>query len=250
MATTYPTAPRSAFLEWCQVHAPVFTSAVAEIGLTAEEALAFAEATTLGETRLLGQVAAKEVSKVATQQVVSAFDELSGTAGNVVRTIRAYAESSENPDAVYAIAQIPPPGEPSPQPPPAQPTELTVLLDPTEGTVTLRWKAKNPVGTSGTAYLVRRRLPGESDFAFIGVSGKKNFVDATLVAGPDSVQYTVQGQRADLSGPVSPIFTVNFGKLPSGGLTARVTTGDIGDARWNVDIPAHSGNGKTAVVNR
>jgi hypothetical protein len=54
------------------------------------------------------------------------------------------------------------------------------------------------------------------------VSGKKEFIDDTLIAGPDSVQYTVQGQRADSSGPLSPIFVVNFGRLPGGGVTATV----------------------------
>ena len=36
------------------------------------------------------------------------------------------------------------------------------------------------------------------------------------------MQYTVQGQRADRSGPVSPVFTGNCGRLPGGGLTAQV----------------------------
>jgi hypothetical protein len=88
-----------------------------------------------------------------------------------------------------------------------------------------RWKASNPAGTSGTAYIIRHKLPEESAFSFIGVSGKKEFIDDTLIAGPDSVQYTVQGQRADSSGPVSPIFTVMFGQAPGGGLTAMVTSG-------------------------
>ena len=52
--------------------------------------------------------------------------------------------------------------------------------------------------------------------------GVESRVDDTLIAGPDSVQNTVQGQRADSSGPVSEIFTVNFGQLPGGGQTATV----------------------------
>ena len=56
--------------------------------------------------------------------------------------------------------------------------------------------------------------------------GGESRVDDTLIAGPDSVQYTVQGQRADSSGPVSEIFTVNFGQLPGGARTATVTTGN------------------------
>ncbi|GMU84513.1 MAG: hypothetical protein AMXMBFR47_43820 [Planctomycetota bacterium] len=99
---------------------------------------------------------------------------------------------------------------------------MTVTLDASGGNITLRWKAANPTGTSGTSYIIRRRLPGESEFSFIGVFGKKEFIDDSLIAGPDSVQYTVQGQRADSSGPLSPIFTVNFGQAPGGGLTASV----------------------------
>jgi len=228
----------------------VFVDHAAEIGLTAEEALAFKDDTTEGTTRLLDQERAKEASKVATQKVGTAFKKLNNSAGDVVRTIRAFAETSEDPGAVYAIAQIPPPSQPTPQPPPAQPTNLTITLDPTEGTLTLHWKAANPPGTSGTAYIIRRRLPGETEFKFLGVSGKKAFVDMTLIAGPDSVQYTVQGQRADMSGPVSPIFVVNFGRLPNGGRTATVSSAGSIPAMLNVELPAPSGNGRSLVTNR
>ncbi len=109
----------------------------------------------------------------------------------------------------------------------------SATLDASGGNLTLRWKAANPAGTSGTSYIIRRRLPGESEFAFIGVSGKKEFVDDSVSFGPEvregihapAVQYTVQGQRADSSGPLSPIFTVNFGQAPGGGLTATVMAG-------------------------
>lgn len=139
-----------------------------------------------------------------------------------MRLIRAYAESTAKPSIVYNLAQIPPPASPSPAPPPAQPTDLTVTLGSSDGALTLRWKASNPTGTSGTSYIIRRKLPSETQFQFTRVSGKKEFVDDTLIAGPDSVQYTVQGQRADSSGPLSSIFAVNFGRLPGRGLTASV----------------------------
>ena len=48
------------------------------------------------------------------------------------------------------------------------------------------------------------------------------------------MQYTVQGQRADTSGPLSPVFTVNFGRAPDGMRNATVST---------------TGNGINAVVN-
>lgn len=235
---TYPTAPRTAFLEWCEVHESAFIDHAAEIGLTESQALAFKDATVEGGARLLNQEQAKVDAKVATQKVCVAFKDLRNAAGDAVRTIRAFAETSEDPDAVYAIAKIPPLQPPSPLPPPGQPTNLTVLLDSTTGTITLAWKVSNPIGSSGTAYLVRRRLPGETEFEFLGLSGKKTFEDMTLIAGPDSVQYTVQGQRGDLSGPISPIFVVNFGRLPGGGRSASVATLENNSAALNVEIPA------------
>lgn len=36
--STYPTSPRSAFLDWCQVHQPIFTANAAAIGLTPAQA--------------------------------------------------------------------------------------------------------------------------------------------------------------------------------------------------------------------
>lgn len=233
--SAYPTTPRAAFLQWCEAHTSVFTANAAQIGLTTNQASAFAAATTAGAAALLAQEQAKQAYRVATQQVEGAFGSLRSSAGDTVRLIRAFAESQPKPDIVYNLAQIPPPADPSPMPPPGQPTNLTVTLTPADGALMLRWKVTNPPGASGTSYIVRRRLPGESEFSFIGVSGKKEFIDDTLLAGPDSVQYTVQGQRSDSSGPLSEIFTVNFGRLPGGEMTAVVREGIQTPAASTVD---------------
>lgn len=220
--STYPTSPRADFLQWCQTHQQVFIDNAAAIGLTPEQATGFAVNTNAAVAADLAQEEAQTTAKVATQTVNDAVGVLRGDAGDVVRSIRAFAELQANPNAVYALAQIPAPAAATPAPPPARPTNLTVLLEAASGDLTLRWKAANPVGTSGTAYIIRRRLPGESEFQFLGVTGSKKFVDSSLVAGPDSVQYTVQGQRGDSTGPLSEVFTVTFGQLPGGGVTAYV----------------------------
>ena len=224
---TFPTAPRSALVEWCQAHEAVFQTHATEIGLTEPQVAAFKAAREAASAALLAQEQAKQARKVATQAADTACTTLRSSAGDTVRLIRAFAESAPDPAKVYGLAQIPPPAQPSPAPPPAKPTDLTVDLDPSGGALTLRWKAANPRGTSGTSYLVRRRLPGESQFAFIGVSGKKMIVDTTLPPGQDSVQYTVQ-PRADVSGPLSLIFTVTW-PPPAGRLTASVATGGTPD---------------------
>jgi hypothetical protein len=245
---SYPTSPRAAFLEWCQTHAPIFTDNAAEIGLTEAQATAFAATTTLAAARALAQDAAKQAQKVATQEANDTFAELRAGAGDAVRSIRAFAELQAKPNDVYNLAQISPPAPPSPAPPPAQPTDLTVTLDSSSGNLLLKWKATNPAGTSGTSYIIRRKLPGETAFTFLGVAGTKEFVDETLIAGPDSVQYTVQGQRGASSGPLSPIFVVNFGQAPGGGFVATVTstpTPSTVDGRM-VQKMTPGGNGRTA----
>jgi hypothetical protein len=225
--STYPESPRAAFLAWCEAHAPVFIANAAQIGLSTAQAAGFNVTTGALAAALLAQEQAKQAYRAATADANAAFATLRGSAGETVRLIRAFAESQPKPSNVYMLAEIPPPAAPSPVPPPGQPTNLVVGLTPASGDLTLRWKCTNPPGAAGTSYIVRRRLPGETEFAFLGVTGRKEFIDDSLIAGPDSVQYTVQGQRSDSSGPLSEIFTVNFGQLGGGfGVTSFAGTTD------------------------
>ena len=207
---TFPESPRSDFLAWCVAHKDVFTTNQAALGLTAAQTTAFKTAVTDAASASDAQTAAKDAAQAATTAVNLKFTALRDKAAEMVRTIRTYAENTNNP-GVYALAQIPPPAAGSPVPPPAQPTNLTVAIDPATGAIQLKWKAANPAGSSGTSYIVRRKLPTQTSWEFVGVTGSKAFTDSSFAAGPDSVQYTVQGQRSDQSGPVSGILTVNFG---------------------------------------
>lgn len=235
---TFPVTPRAALLEWCQVHDPIFFERYDEIGIAKDQAEIFRVAVQAAGAALLAQEQARQAALAATLETERAFATLSACAGGAVKSIRAFAGTSPDEMKVYAIAQVPSPANPSPVPPPVMPSGLSARLDAASGSITLRWKATNPTNARGTTYIIRRRLAGESMFSFIGVSGKKTFVDDTLrlgekvregihapaggihapaggIASP-AVQYTVQGQRADLSGPVSPILTVNFGKMFDG----------------------------------
>jgi hypothetical protein len=219
---TYPVSPRADFLAWCQAHTLVFQSNAAAIGISAAQATTFKNLTTDTAAAANAQFIAKEAAKAATQTVNARFDDLAESAAEMVRSIRTFAENTGNP-GVYAIAQIPPPAIPQPIPAPTQPTNLSATLEATSGDITLRWKATQPAGAAGTSYLIRRRLAGQTEFAFVGVVGGKKFVDDTLIAGPDSVAYTVQAQRSDAAGPVSEILTINFGRAPGGSLTITNT---------------------------
>ncbi len=220
---TYPDAPRAEFLGWCQTHEKIFVDNAAALGLTPAQTTAFKTATDGTTAALTNQEQVKQAAKVATQEAADAFTTLRASAGETVGLIKAFAESQPDPNVVYNLAQIPPPAQPTPWPPPGQPTHLTVTLDPALGALTLHWKAANPPGTTGTSYIVTRRLAGESTFSVVGVTGQKQFTDQTVPAGQTSVQYLVQGQRADSRGPVSTILTVNFGKAPGEMTTSTAT---------------------------
>ncbi|HPF41818.1 MAG TPA: hypothetical protein P5081_17920 [Phycisphaerae bacterium] len=133
-------------------------------------------------------------------------------AGDAVRSIRAFAELQPAPAKVYAMSRVAPPADPTPLPPPGRPTRLNATIDPPTGAMTLTWKAKHPAGVGGTTYVIRRKLPGESVFTLLGVVGKKRFIDETLPAGIESVQYSVQSQRGEKTSAPSATLLVNIGK--------------------------------------
>ncbi len=247
--STYPSSPRTDFLAWCQSHAATFLDNAAEIGLTAAQATAFNTQTAATASSLNDHNIAQDAARTQTQVTNDMFAALRATAGTTVQIIKAFAEASADPNTVYALANIPQPQPPKPGQPPAQPTDLTVELMPQTGALVLRWKASNPAGLGGTSYIIRRRLPGESAWTFVGVPAKKEFVDDTFVAGPDSVQYTVQGTRSGILGPLSQVFLVSFGISPSGAMTSSAAAAAPGKG-----IPLHvstlpNGNGGGYAVN-
>lgn len=201
-------------IEFFEMHAPVWTLNAAGLGILPAAATAFQTLATASRAAYNARLSSDEAARIATVNLNNAVRDARSAASDLIRTIKAYAETQSKPDIVYNLAQIPAPAEPTPAPPPAKPSDLTVTLMPTTGSLELRWKASNPAGTAGTSYIIRRREEGEMNFVFVGTTGEKRFVDSTFVAGPDSVEYTVQGQRSDSIGEVSDVFLINFGRMP------------------------------------
>lgn len=208
--STFPTHPRAALLSWSQSHAPKWVTNADAIGLTAAQATEFSTAVAAYAAAALAAESADEAKKAAVAQARIAFNALRGLAGERVKTIRAYAESSPDPATVYNLAQIPEPAPPSPIAPPGQPTDFRVSLEP-DGSVMLKWKCANPVGASGTVYHVRRRETGSGPFTPLGTVGLRSFTDSTIPPGTSSVDYIVQAQRSATVGAASLAFTVRFG---------------------------------------
>lgn len=211
-----PTSPKTAVLAWCNAHIDIFRTEAANIGLTADQALDFATATEAYATAAAAAEKARQEAEAATEAANDAYRLMRREMTTAIADVRQFAQRQTNPGAVYALAEVPPRQDPSTAPPPGQPTNLQASIVTATGAIELRWRSNNPVGTSGTSYIITRKLPTESDFRFVGVTGERRFVDNTFIAGPDSVQYQVQGQRADSASPVSEIFTLRFGRTGPG----------------------------------
>ncbi|MBK8271277.1 MAG: hypothetical protein IPK83_24345 [Planctomycetes bacterium] len=209
--STFPTGKRSEFLQWCQAHVPVWEANAGDIGLTDPQAGAFGIRIVKMAAAELALDEAKQAYEAAVQTAKAAFRLAKSDAAILTQAIRAKALSTKNPLTVYNLAQIAPPRKRRPAPPPARPTRLDAALGASDGSLTLTWKCTNPAGTSGTSYVIRRRLAGDTGYTVLGMAGKKRFVDEMLPTGSSSVQYTIQGIRAGIAGPQSDILTVSLG---------------------------------------
>ena len=213
-------------LDFYASRAPVWAEHAAAIGLTPEAVAAFTTLAAAARASYAAKLSAEEAARIATAQLREDLAAAHTSCAGLIRLIKAFADSTDAPAAIYNLAQIPLPAPPSPAPPPAKPTGLSADLDAPTGALRLRWKATNPRGTQGTTYIIRRRTDPRGEFTFVGATGSKAFLDDTLPAGLESVQYTVQGQRAGSTGPLSDIFTVNFG-TSSPATTAAPTTSAV-----------------------
>ena len=217
-----PSSPRSAVYTWCEARVEPWETNALAIGISVSAAQAFGASVTAFASAVSNQAKAKAAYEAATDGVTEAYRVMRRNMVNGVADVRQFAEQQSNPTGVYELAQVPPRSTGTPLPAPGRPYEFSVQLIDDSGAVQLRWKCQNPQGAQGTSYIVRRKLPGETTFSFVGVTGEKRFVDNTFVAGPDSVEYTVQAQRADSAGPVSSVYQINFG-LPGAGRAAAQT---------------------------
>lgn len=204
------------FLAFCNHHGDVWDDAPTTIGLTAAQVTAFKTKVGITQGFYDAQQAAIEESRSATVKANAYVADLRAEAAELVRFIKAYAQSQAVPADVYSAAEISPPAPPAPAAAPGQANDFHAELN-GDGFITLKWKA--PVTGNGTVvWLISRKIDAGA-FTSVGVSGERAFTDETIPLGSTSVSYKVQGQRGQTLGPVSFPFTLQFGVDGGGGLT-------------------------------
>ena len=208
-------------VQFYEAHIAPWNTNSAAIGLVAADLTEITTKTTTARTAFENQQAAQLTSKAATQAFHDAVDAMVITGAALIKKIRVKAEQGGG-NNVYNLAEIPVPATPSPVGPPGTPYQLKVELNP-NGSLALKWKCDNPAGSSGTLYHVYRKVgtaPGE--FTFIGGSGARSFIDATVPSGAATIVYQVQAARTTSVGTAAE-FIVNFGTNSAGAMTASVT---------------------------
>ena len=217
-------------LLWAEQHATLWTSVAAQIGVTPAQCSAFSAAAGTAQSDYAARLAAKQALDAAVTESADSVRDLRRGASDMIRFIRAFAESQTKPAIVYATAQIPPPAAPGPIGPPGTPFDFKAVLNP-DGSMSIRWKCNNPVGATGTVYTVKRRVGTSGSYEIVGATGSRRFEDDTF-GGGTTVSYIVQAQRSTQVGLQSSPFTVQFGQGGGGGFVITSTyEGEEGNAK-------------------
>jgi hypothetical protein len=200
-------------------HNPLWSTNAVAIGTTASEVTDLETKTTAARAAIEAQRAAQIAAQSATLALHDAVNAMAGAGSDIIKQIRAKAATDGN--SVYVLAGIPAPAVPAPVGPPGTPGNFTVELN-GDGSLNLGWKCANPVNSMGTIYQVYRRIGAAGEFTFIGASGTRRFIDATLPAGQGGpVTYQITPVRSTVAGPAAQ-FLVNFGTGGGGEMTASV----------------------------
>lgn len=207
-------------LQYFEAHYDQWLTNAAAIGITAGAATAVKNATTACRAGFDAMMVARDAARAATQNFYNLNNTMTGLGRGVISTIKAFAESTGDPN-VYVLANINPPAPPTPVPAPATPTEFTGSVSP-DGVVTLRWRAEASGPSNGVFFLLERKRGGAGAYAVLGATMERTYEDpeADVVNGP--VQYRVRAVRGALSSAWAMPIVFNFvggGAGGAGGFT-------------------------------
>jgi len=206
-------------IQFYENHIAPFTTNATAIGILASEATDLQTKTAAARAAFDARQAAQQAAEAATLAQRDAVDAMSNAGAALIEKIRAKAKQVGG-NSVYTLAEIPAPATPGPIGPLGKPSDFVVTLD-ESGALHLKWKCTNPPAASGTFYQIWRRIGPAGEFAYLGGTGDKKLVDATVPAGASALTYQLQAVRSTAVGPWAQ-FNVNFGTGAGGAGIASV----------------------------
>lgn len=192
-------------------HLSVWTDHSTEIGSTPEQVADFGVKLAAATDAYQAQLAAQASAQAATATLHNALEALAISGGAILQQIGTKARTGGVP--IYALANVDPPAAPSPRPAPGKVIQLKTQLQ-GDGSLVLVWKCQRDGGRSGgTMYQIYRADGLQSPFQFLGVTGKKKFIDTTIPPGGGGVReflYKIIPIRSTKTGPPAE-FPIPFG---------------------------------------
>ena len=204
-----PVLPRSRekTVDWFAARVGDWAAAGSSIGVDTGQIIELTSRLSQASAALESARAARIVSKNETAEFHWRYDRLRKYGADLIKVIKAYAETNED-ARVYTAASIPPPGPPTPLGPPTTPVNLTAVLN-TAGEIELRWEASR---RGGTSFAVERSLAGSSGpWTLIGVAETKSLTDTRVPTGLAEIAYRVTAARAGGASVPTPPLSVLFG---------------------------------------
>ncbi len=196
-------------IQWFEDRIAQWTAAQADIGLTSAMVIDFTSLLTDARSAFTITQTTRAIAKNATQDFHTKSDVMRNSGGELVNTIKSFAEATDDP-SVYTTANISPAKDTrSPLPAPIQPFDLKTSLN-NDGSVQISFKGTGP---TGTLYSVFSKPFGNPSFAFVGQADaeSKSFTDSTVVPGVQSVTHMLQAVRGGQVSPWSEQVTTQFG---------------------------------------
>lgn len=202
----------SEFLSWTGTHASAWDLHAAAIGLSSQEAADFRAAADAVAAANAAAETAREASKNATMVLHNAVARARLLGGAAIDVIKGRAEVTGDWN-IYALSGVSPVEPQGTLPPPVAPETFSSHLNP-DGSLTIQWSVSQPVGVTDVSYIIARRIEGEGARGFepVGNEGRnKSFTDRTLPSGVRRVEYMLRPHRGRTMGPLSPVYSVQFG---------------------------------------
>jgi hypothetical protein len=214
MAGIVPDSQQGA-IDFFSSRTPTWAANQAAIGISAAQVVDIDAKVTAAQTKLAAAQAARNAAKTATLDLADAMNDMRSFGGDLIKTIRAFAETT-NDDSVYLLSDIPPIAPPKPTGPPESPTNVDASIN-NFGYVFIEWKASRAVGTQ---FILQRQLTpvdgAPTAWAFAGASTTNDYTDTTVPTGFASVSYRVYAQRAGGTSDASNVAVLAFGNSTAG----------------------------------
>ena len=198
-------------IQFFEQHLPVWAVDPTAIGLTALQVADLTTLTASARSSYDAALAIRNTAKALTNQQTDDVGAMYDLGADLIKTIRAFAQTT-NDNAVYTVAEIPPPSPPTPLGPPATPKNLVGVIN-AAGEIVLDWDASLAGGTSFS--IERSTVSSTGPWTLIGTSEESGFTDAVVPSGVDGISYRVIAARSGgTSTPTAPL-TILFGNTGS-----------------------------------